>query len=111
MDIKVFEVCEYDMVAATSEEETKKWYELNYDKLDDGDITELDIDKNGMWYPTEKPEDLERLEKEGECKHTPTQFDDLMWFEGFVHKFTPYRKVIELSGEYKGPYIIASSEW
>ncbi|PPK82039.1 hypothetical protein BXY41_103251 [Lacrimispora xylanisolvens] len=63
MDIKVFDICEYDMVAATSEEDAKKWYELNFDKLDDGDITELDIDKNGMWYPTKEPKDMERIKK------------------------------------------------
>ncbi len=111
MDVKAFEICDSDTVAAISEEEAKKWYEANFDRLNDGDIIELDIDKKGMWYPTEETEDMERIKKEGECKHIPTQFGDLMWCEGFLHKFTPYRKAIELNGEYKEPYIIASSEW
>lgn len=111
MDIKVFEICDYEMVAATTEEEAKKWYEINYDKLDEDSIIEVNIDKKGMWYPTEEQEDFARIENEGENKHTPTQFGDLMWYEGFLHKFTPYRKVIELNGKYKEPYIIASSEW
>lgn len=111
MNIKVFEICEYDMVAAESEKEAKKWYERNFDRLDEGDIIELDIDKKGMWYPTEEQEDLVRIEKEGECKHTPTQFGDLMWYESSLNKFIPYRKALELNGEYKEPYIIASSEW
>lgn len=110
-EIKVFEIAECDIIIAKSEEEAKNWYEANYDNLDEGGIEELDIDTQGMWYPTEDPEDFGRIGREKSCKHMPTQFGDLIWYEGDLQKFTSYREVLKLLGEYKGPQLIASSEW
>jgi hypothetical protein len=106
--IKVYEIADCDIAIAKSEEELKNWYEANYDSLDEGDIEELNADTQGMWYPTEDPEDFGRAT---DCVHTPTKFGDLIWYEGDLQKFTPYREVLKLLGEYTGPSLIASSEW
>jgi hypothetical protein len=110
--IKVYEINEADTVLALSEDEAKAYYEKEIAELIDEDsIIELDIDLKGMWYPTEDKEDHEKAPEGTGIGSNPTQFGDLMWYEGYLHKFMPYRKVIELNGEYKGPEIIASSEY
>jgi|GEM_PF-2969073 len=109
--LKVFEVNEGDIVLAFSEDEAIQYYEKNISEIEEDSVIELDIDTKGMWYPTEEAADMERIAEGKDIDHTPTQFGDLMWYEGDLHKFMPYRKVIELQGEYTGPEIIASSEY
>ena len=109
--LKVFEINESEIVMAITEDEAKEYYEANISEVNEDDILELDLDKKGMWYPTKEAEDIERIAEGKDIDHTPTQFGDLMWYEGDLHKFMPYRKVIELQGEYTGPEVIASSEY
>lgn len=109
--LKVFEINESEIVMALTEDEAKEYYETNISEINEDSIMELDLDKKGMWYPTENSADFDRRENGEEVEHTPTQFGDLMWYEGLLHRFMPYRRVIELQGEYTGPEIIASSEY
>ena len=124
-DIKVYKMNDYEWWASKlSIQETLDFYlkETGLDEEENPleDIKELDIDKEGMWWQTDAEEDLERLGEHDELVNYETvrgrrirkpKPGNLMRSGGEVFIFISYREAIQRNGEYKEPYMIASTEW
>jgi len=84
------------------------------------EVRECDIDKEGMWWETDDPEDIERLGDADEVIGTKEvngmtvreiQLGNLMRIDGQIYKFIPFREAIKKYRDYKEPYMIACTEW
>lgn len=112
MDIKVYMMNDYDCVASRlNKKETNDWYNKEYgceNELDE--VEELDIDNNYMDYEVEQEEaEGKELLPLREAKNGTYHL-----YDGIVVKHITYREASEREckrGEYKEPYIIASTEW
>lgn len=94
-------------------EETNKFYESTYDENDIEEVKEVDIEKEGMWIETTDPNDIISIGDSDEISSTFTysHLGDLMRRGNEVYKFTSYKEVIALNGDFKEPYEIATTEW
>lgn len=121
-EIKVYKMNDYEWWASKlSIEETEKFIREEIGgKNDIEDIEECDIDKEGMWWPTEDPADLELLGVSDELisieridgqTRIKVSFGNLMRGDGKVYKYISLREAIERSGEYTEPFCIASIDW
>lgn len=73
-------------------------------------LEECDLDKDGMWYPTNKKKDIEALGSYDE--RCSGRIGDLRkGQENNVEKLMAFRDVIRIQGTSKTPYIIASSSY
>lgn len=73
-------------------------------------LEECDLDKDCMWYPTNKQEDIETLGDYDE--HCNGGIGDLRkGQENNVEKLMSFREVIKIQGTSKKPYIIAASDY
>jgi hypothetical protein len=65
MSIKIYKMDEYSWYATPwNFDKTLDWYQKNIVKLTEDeieDIEECDIDKEGMWWNTNDPNDLKQL--------------------------------------------------
>ena len=101
MEIKVFRMNDCDIVAShLSVEETNEWYSKEYDNNELEDVEELSIDTNYMWYALKDGEEYELAYCD---KYKQVGLD--------VFECVTYREALKRDGEYKGPYIIASTEY
>jgi hypothetical protein len=120
-EIKVYKMNEYESWASKlSAEETNEWYNKNIDENDIEDVKLCDIDKEGMWYLTEDPKDVERLGDSDEIigfevvngmRKRKVQFGDLMRRCREVYKYISFREAIQKEPNYTEPYCIATTEW
>jgi hypothetical protein len=112
-ELKVFKMNDYEWwVTDGSVEELNDWYN---EHIEDNDIEEVrlcDLDKEGMWYATNEPNDIERLGNANEIMHEErTQFGDLIRKYGEVYKFISFREALSKEEPFTEPYCIASTEW
>lgn len=124
-DIKVYKMNDYEWWASMLDKRATLDFYLKETGLDDEenpieDIRECDIDKEGMWWETEREEDIKRLGGNHEIVSYKTingrkvrkpRPGNLMRLGGEVFKFISFREAIQKNGEYREPYLIASTEW
>ena len=105
--MKVFQMDDYDTVAANSKEEAITFYinEVGIDEDELEEIRECNIDKEGMFvdYKNKYNEDI-TLSKFGHNK-----FGDIVAWDGRLLIYKSYREVLEIDNESK-PYIICMTE-
>ena len=115
--LRVYKMNDYEWwVTHMALDKFYQWYldeyglEPNDNPLDD--VIEFDINNEGMWYLFYDDENIARLEKElnghdSSCKGGMGDIERKS--EGIAEMIT-FRKAIELSGGYTGPYCIACTE-
>ena len=113
-EIKVYRMNKCDCMASKwSVEETNDFYSNNFADNDIKDVTEVDLDNEGMWMETNVLEDIERLGDADEIiseigKPKP---DDLLRHGYSVCKWVLYREAIKVDLDFIEPYVISSTEW
>lgn len=121
-EIKVYKMNDYEWWASKlSIEETEDFIEKKIGGENDLDyVEECNLDKDGMWCPTEEQTDLDKLGDADEIIGYETingqtrrkvNFGDLMRSEGEVYKYISLREALLKSAEYTEPFCIASTEW
>jgi len=117
MSVAIYKMDEYSWYATDWDfDKTLDWYQKNIVELTESEIEEIEecnVDKEGMWWETSDPKDLEQLGVNDELSATSkdTAFGDLMRSGDEVFKYIPFRKAIELSGKFTEPFEIAATEW
>lgn len=120
--IKVYKMDDYEWWASKlDKDETNDFFNEEYGNDNDVDeVRECDLDNEGMWYSTDDPKDIEALgdsdeiisiEKVDGMTRRKTAFGDLMRRNGQVYKFMSFRDVLKMHGDFKEPFMIASTEW
>lgn len=124
-NIKVYKINDYEWWASKLDKRKTLDFYLKETGIEEEenpleDITECDINQEGMWWETNDKTDIERLGDSDELIHyedTPRgkvktpKFGDLWRLGSEIYKFTSFREVIEKIGEYNEPYMIACTEW
>ena len=85
------------------------------------EVRECDIDKEGMWWETDDPEDIERLgdadeiiefvKINGQTRSKVLQLGNLQRIYGKVFKLISFREALEKHGDFTEPFCLASTEW
>lgn len=124
-NVKVFRMNDYEWWATKlDKEETNEFY-LKETGLDEEDnpleeIEECNLDKEGMWWETEDPADIEELgdadeiigiEKVGNQTRSKVQLGNLMRRGNEVYKFISLREALKKHGDFEEPFCLASTEW
>ena len=114
-EIKVYRMGEYSCIASKlSIKKTTEWYKKYIDDIDEEveEIEEVNIDKEGMWIETTNKLDFESIGDSIKIGNSDNvQFGDLWRINDTVHKYTSYRKVLEMNGDFEEPYEISTTEW
>lgn len=121
-NVKVYRMddCEW-WASKWNEEETNKFFNEEYGTENEiEDVKECNMDKDGMWYTTNNPKDIEELgdndeimsiEKVNGMKKRKVAFGNLMRRDGEVFKYMSFRDVLKLNGDFENPFMIATTEW
>jgi len=112
--VKVYEMNDCSWFASKwDKEKTNQYYNNEIDDNDINDVTECDLDKDGMWYLTEDQADIEALGDSDELVNDISEpvIGDLMRRGNEVFKFTSFREVLKESEDFTEPYEIATTEW
>lgn len=115
-EIKVLKMNDYEWYATKwSIEETNKWYKENIAENDIEDIGICDLDKHGVWCPTEDEKDIEKLKDTDKVIRIDDEhklmFGNLIKMDGEVYKYISLREAILKNADFREPYCIASTEW
>lgn len=121
-NIKVYRMDDYEWWASKwDKEKTNNFFNKEYGTENEIKyVEECDLDKDGMWYTTNNPEDIEELgdndeiisiKKANGMTKREVAFGDLMRRDGEVFKYMSFRNVLKLYDDFKDPFMIASTEW
>lgn len=121
MSIKVYKMDDYEWWASKwDKEKTNNFFNEEYGTENEiEDVKECDLDKDGMWYATNNPKDIEELgdndeiisiEKVNGMTKRKVAFGDLMRRDGEVFKYMSLRNVLKLHGDFEKPFMIATTE-
>jgi hypothetical protein len=126
-NIKVFKMGDYEWWATKfNKEETLEWYieesGLLEDEVSMDEMKECDLDKEGMWWETNDPEDIKKLgdadeivgiEKINGRTRKRVRFGNLMRRGAEVYKFIPFREALEKYGDFEESscFCLATTEW
>ena len=121
-NIKVYRMDDYEWWASKwDKKRTNDFFNEEYGTDNEvEDIRECDIDKEGMWWETTDIKDIERLggyeelistEEVNGMTRRKTSFGDLIRKDGLVFKFTSFRDVLKIQGDFEEPHMIATTEW
>lgn len=106
---------DYDWVASKlTKEQTNDYYCKEFsDDNDIENVTECNLDTEGMWWETNDKADIKTLGDNDEFiqDNKKCTIGDLMRRGNDTYKIIPFRKAITLMGDYSEPYIISTTEW
>ena len=108
MDVKVYRMNDYDFVAShLSLEATNEWYSKEYDNNELDDVKELNIEIDWMWYEIKDMDEKAKIFINNDLSYS----DKYKQVGFYIFEKVTLKEALERDGEYKEPYIIASTEF
>ena len=110
--IRVYRMNEYDCVASKwNIKKTNDWYSKLYDDNEIEDVTEVDLDNEGLWEEIEDTEDIRRKAKDLHSMIRNPKPGDLGLFYGIACRYVTFREAVQHDLNFAEPYIICSTEY